>query len=75
MPKIESYVCDVCGAIRGEANHWWQMRIENACCLYRWDFCGELDLPDAPLYLCGQSCVQRKVAEFMGTIPDTVSEP
>ena len=68
MAEVKQYVCDVCGAVKGETNHWYQIRRLEALHLYRWDFGGECreELSGERLHLCGQACVIRKITEFMG---------
>lgn len=61
-----SYVCDVCGAVKKEANHWWGIRLYGSeeMRLYRWgsypaSASGKIS------HLCGRACVGRKIEEFM----------
>ncbi len=70
MAELTQYKCDVCGAVKGEANHWYKMRVLDALHIYRWDFGGEggSDLSGQRLHLCGQACVLKKVNEFMGKV-------
>lgn len=69
MSVKPTYVCDVCGATRKEANHWflaWPM--PNGCLMIApWDVpqsTGYHDLPDMK-HLCGQVCVHSLVGKWM----------
>lgn len=69
------YSCDVCGAVKIDANRWWKIGLWYGGALARrsiklelipWD--EEVDFePEVTLHLCGQQCVIAKVDEFMGT--------
>lgn len=66
MARTETYTCDVCGAVKGEVNHWWRIRIVDSFHLYAWDTEVPEPYPDEVIYhLCGQQCVIAKVNEFM----------
>jgi hypothetical protein len=59
--KIENYKCDVCGATKGEANHWWVIAItQHEFYLYGWH---KNTRPD--FHVCGQACASKKLSEFM----------
>lgn len=76
------YQCDVCGKIKGESNHWWLViknlfttfegvKVANLLIL-QW----EQKLVDSNSYyhLCSQSCVHKKVDEFMEGIRNANSK-
>ena len=69
MSVKPTYVCDVCGATRKDANHWflaWSM--PNGCLMLApWDVPqspGYHDQPDMK-HLCGQVCVHSIVGKWM----------
>lgn len=72
MPKIEQYVCDSCGAVKQTANHWFRVvTIADTLHLFTWSAPARVVDEDGCshtpswFYLCGDSCVTKKVAEFM----------
>jgi hypothetical protein len=71
--KVDTYECDVCRVQKKEANHWWLASDHvfsghGSFAVYPWsekDFV-EKEWPDLPLiHMCGESCVQKKLAEFL----------
>jgi hypothetical protein len=58
-------VCDECGAVKKEANHWWQAQIDRLVVL------APIELALIPadgavnLDLCSESCVQKTVSKYM----------
>ncbi len=66
--KQESFTCDVCGARKGEANHWYKIRSLEGFHVYRWDFFGEgaSDYDDELIHCCGEKCVMKSLSDFMG---------
>ena len=66
MAEIRTYVCDVCGKQKGEANHWWKiLRVPGPRITVL-----PIDLPKrdeqaAEFHVCGCECVNRKVSELM----------
>jgi hypothetical protein len=69
VAKLETYVCDVCGATKGVENGWWQLlvqrRVESGHQQLILAPFGELSSRLDAVDLCGQPCVLRKVEEFM----------
>ena len=63
MAKLETYVCDVCGAHKGAEGGWWQLDTTGAVLML-----GPFGkVPTTSLLdFCGPPCVLRKVEEFMG---------
>ncbi len=62
--KQESFTCDVCGTVKGPANHWWLFGIEGG----RFAVFGPWDsrISDSELHICGEACATKKLSEFMG---------
>lgn len=74
---IETVKCDVCGAVKGETNHWFKMRrikyenINNLSCV----LLSSAQNSSSPLAsgatvrdvldLCGEACVIKKVSESL----------
>lgn len=73
--KLEIYKCDVCGARKHDTNHWWKAYVMPRYVAVT-DFAelslDEMAMKDLDLkplmHLCGEACVQRKMAEFMGSV-------
>ncbi len=64
--RSERIVCDGCGAVKQETNHWYSVWLY--CDRFLIKTLGTLsDIPDGVkvLDLCGQSCVLKSVSEFM----------
>lgn len=67
--------CNVCGAIKQEANHWFYAETQpdspdevNAfITIHPWDYPAE---EPGKIHLCGRACVIAKVSEFMGGKPE-----
>lgn len=68
--KVETFKCDVCGKVKGEANHWWKLAFmdEGRPHLVLLPMADKYE-PTGSIHLCGESCVQRKVSEFMSGLP------
>lgn len=72
--RKETYICDECGAERGETNHWFSLSTrlfqyggpasmkEEGFFLFPWD--GEAR---GQVHLCGQGCVHAVLDRFMST--------
>jgi hypothetical protein len=65
MPKREVYICDGCGREKKETNSWYKMLVGDALSLWPWKHEGA-NYGSPILYMCGASCVTKKVEEFMG---------
>jgi hypothetical protein len=62
--RKEIFTCDVCGAEKKEANHWWMAQISSRqFLLWPWDT-GARD--KGILHLCGEACVLKRLSEFLG---------
>ena len=68
MARVEVIKCDICGAIKGEANKWLKAivtanppRMILAPCFV---------VRDEPLDLCSDTCLQKKLAEVLTQIRD-----
>ena len=60
MSDLTTKQCDVCGALKKEANHWWQMELSIPPVLdrtYTVRPMGESKLQDGVLDLCGEKCL------------------
>ncbi len=67
MAEIKQYTCDGpgCKNVRGEANHWWVCaKTANDFYIASWD--RDPTSSRAILHYCGQGCVLKAVAAFMG---------
>lgn len=74
MAITQTITCDVCGAVKRETNHWWQamvnvglraMLVQPIFGEIGWGGPGMGDANSEVVHLCGQDCVNRKVAEIM----------
>lgn len=62
------YVCDVCGAVRGETNHWFVANVGNAGYHVRpWGLAEAEDrlLYDDAKHLCGAQCIHALLDQFL----------
>ncbi len=70
MSVETKYFCDMCGAVRGDANHWFVVNLTNVGYhLYLWGWAeaeGRLDDDDAN-HLCGQKCVHALLDRWLTT--------
>jgi hypothetical protein len=61
MSEVINYYCDVCGAQRKEANHWFSALIDLP--FANQDLCSGLTfvqfVPQLKIHLCGQACARR----------------
>jgi hypothetical protein len=74
MSRFEGVKCDECGAVKKDANHWWQVELRSSDAVRRGSGDGLVILlmpwvPDAHMQnsrdLCSQDCVQRTVAKYL----------
>ncbi len=68
MSERRQYICDMCGAIRGEANHWWLARdVISVLEFFPWSALPDLSPTAAKQcnHLCGQGCAGRLLGIFM----------
>lgn len=63
------YVCDVCGAVRGEANHWFILGLndgEESSSIAVWPF--DIDeLYEGQRHVCGQKCAHALLDRWLTT--------
>lgn len=69
--KINTYRCDECDKVKGEANHWWVVgppftrKTKTALSISSW---GQVALAcKGIVHLCGQACVLKVVDRFLST--------
>lgn len=69
--KIETYKCDVCGVQKGETNHWFKVIfVAGGDGMFLFPAHRECMSSEGKEFdLCGQQCVQRKVEEYIGSLP------
>ncbi len=61
--KIDSYKCDVCGAIKGENNHWFRIDTgPSGLVLNAW---GVMQPTESSVDLCSDQCVTKVVQKFL----------
>jgi hypothetical protein len=68
MPRAITYNCDICGAQRKEANHWFVAVTSSARVLFTtWTSAERNDRFDSDnvKYLCGQSCAHKLLDQFL----------
>lgn len=65
MSRPVTPICDVCGAAKREANHWWTACL-SAGRLCLWEFEPLQSAPTIPMWdLCSEQCVNRLVGQWM----------
>ncbi len=63
MAAKTQYVCDGCGAVKGETNHWYSVAQGTGVFTVRpWSFADKLDERS---HFCGASCVQKALSKFL----------
>lgn len=64
MAQLKTYVCDVCGAQRKEANHWFLLdTTTKTMVITKWD---DKLAETVDCHLCGEGCLYAKVSEVVG---------
>jgi hypothetical protein len=69
-----SFTCDVCGATKGEANHWWMLSFAECACddidqvpqrfsVMPWSV--EQSRDGEMRHLCGKGCAMQALERFM----------
>ena len=66
MARLETYVCDGCGAIKKEVNHWWNVRVGD----HYQTKSPVMEIqthrhPTSDITLCGIECVQKFASQWM----------
>jgi hypothetical protein len=74
VARVQSIVCDGCGKVKGETNHWYMVsNIDDEFVLTRWI---EADQDSYSVsHLCGQACVISKLSEWMNPKKEAVTTP
>jgi hypothetical protein len=62
MALVTTYICDVCGAPRREANHWYVIQNAGIGFLLK----PFEKMADQGTHLCGEACVLKKISELIG---------
>ena len=60
MADLLTKVCDICGGLKKQSNHWWQMEISIPLCtdrIYTVRPWGQSTMQDGVLDLCGEQCL------------------
>jgi hypothetical protein len=78
--KVQSYACDECGTQKRQTNHWWLLWVgvcrsgpPDAFYLIPWD--EKKAATDDHEHLCGQECVGRALAKWLGQASGNVVAP
>lgn len=65
--RVEAFTCDVCGAMRKAANHWFLFVYgDRSLILEPWDGASAEAIKRADLHVCGNECVNKVVDKFLG---------
>lgn len=69
MAAINTYICDGCGATRGEANHWWMLAVPPiegvpTPLVFQVRVWTEGDTDDYQHY-CGERCLTQAISELL----------
>jgi hypothetical protein len=60
----KTFTCDICGIAKQETNHWYLAEAsDEEVKIMIW----EAELPTDFKHLCGQSCVQNFIEQWMGS--------
>lgn len=64
MSQQVTYICDICGTQKKEANHWFRAVVDSSGCftLWHWD-AGGREAED--IHLCGMQCAGKAMAKAM----------
>ena len=68
MPRAITYNCDICGAQRKEANHWFvafNAIKEISFGTWAQADCDGLLHDEGAIYLCGQACAHKQLDQFL----------
>lgn len=69
MPRTDHFTCDCCGVAKKDTNHWFIARVGDAFHLYPWTYMnGVMDDGIRILFLCGDACATKAMAEFMSEL-------
>ena len=84
MAWDESFICDICGNMKLESNHWWMVTLRDVLCfeedqhsrhftLVPWN-AGECRNPKIR-HVCGEGCATKALERFMsqGTLDHEIS--
>jgi hypothetical protein len=63
MARSIQFTCDRCGAVRGNANHWFSV-LRKPGLIQIFYSQAPLEVPDA-VHLCGERCLQVRIAELI----------
>lgn len=74
MAKNEIFTCDICGAVRKEANHWFTAQRElvaKQTWLTLWPWPTGHKAEGNISHLCGESCVLKFVQQYMQEVKNS----
>ncbi len=60
MPVVTKYICDGCGAEKGETNHWFRMGADRDAITF-----AEWSMGAYPRLFCGEKCVLAAISKWM----------
>ena len=64
------HVCDICGAVRGETNHWFEVDRSGTLLVFG-PFVGLRELTQ----VCGQGCAHKLLDQFMASGKSGAANP
>ena len=68
------YRCDVCNRVKQESNHWFIVKLDPKVVFEVWFWADMniepvpytfVDQPVAPMHICGEECLHKKLNEFL----------
>jgi hypothetical protein len=77
MAVKTAYTCDVCGAERKEANHWFVACQTHAGLDFHtwgWALREEMLNEERLMHLCGRLCAHKKLDQFLASVSFTTTE-
>ena len=61
MPVVTKYICDGCGAEKGETNHWFKItKSADFIGIWTWP-----EQPDSAPMFCGEKCMLARISKWM----------
>lgn len=66
--EVSRFLCDVCGAEKGDANHWLVVRSGLRFTATSWKMAlDEGDVSEAQ-HICGQECLHKRLSQWLESI-------
>ena len=67
--EVRTYQCDICGKVKGEANHWFKAaKLSPTITLVPWEFQFDMGIKGSGatiLHLCGLGCAHKAMEQTL----------